>query len=865
MRKITGYIGALIIVFALMGSILMGYALNVNGNSTIANEYDYITDVSGLYSHSQEPSYIDYNPASNYIGYQSDAVDYESDAGSYYMKKVTSTATYAVSVATGNYSFDGKNGVMPMFGVPVFLSLGLAVEWNIGTVIVRGTFNATYTDGWVTLTVDGPTVKIYKNDVLQSTLTINSLKVIYSGDSENFDYYGINGRNNVNGTGDNNDYYAYINSIDDIVSYDLVTPRIGDTANTAPINTWGNKWLGENRVTNTINNGSMTAPAMFTDYTEMGSGIYRVNANFADYVTNQLGQPVVNRTISGYYIAYPASVQPNSLGIDYTESNRVNNYPMEADYDNTRSTISASVDLLAVSSADYMTNKPALIASQTFTNSPVYSYLSYQGLMFKVNSYKLSDIFSTLATPAGTNSVRIDAPTVTQEYGYLWAGASGSDVMYFTGLNGNWAVLAPFGNVAQGELLDFSGMANNYIYYYPDSGKCDLYNGAGVKLGTYGGLDQLFIIFADPTGGNDVKIDFRYRVNNQTDTAYDNLTVTKTRPFINLTYSTGGEITTVHYADITKGFSIKDNNIVNTVWDNQYLNGNIQLLFRADDTLATYSNDIIVGDNTISIDYTTNRFYVQLNGADPVDIGTWRNILLNIDLRNGELSAIPVRTFNSYTNVVLDNTSIFIGELVNPAPTNIIEWAPTTNSLMFNVYSTSVFMDTYGVVMVNPTLNITDYFTDLNNFYRLRLFNFSVLGSTITINGVTYDVTNDTITINEQTIQVKNMAITYADGHAYISDSNADIDLGEITDNNVSMAGAWYFETDLYRGYTTQKMVYEWNWGDFILNNTQFCIMYMGLALVGLIVARHYCNMSITDYIVLILSFVIALTVQVVA
>ena len=174
-------------------------------------------------------------------------------------------------------------------------------------------------------------------------------------------------------------------------------------------------------------------------------------------------------------------------------------------------------------------------------------------------------------------------------------------------------------------------------------------------------------------------------------------------------------------------------------------------------------------------------------------------------------------------------------------------------------------MNTYGIVMVNPELNITEYFTDLNGFYRMRLYNFSVLGNSITVNGVTADVSNNSITIDGQTIQIKDMAITYADGHAYISDSNANIDLGEIVDNVISMAGSWYFETELLKGYTTQKMIYEWDWGDFILNNTQFCIMYIGIALIGLIVARRYCSLSITDYIVLIASFAIALTVQVIA
>ena len=93
MRKITGYIGALIIVFALMGSILAGYALNVNGETTVINDYEKVTDISGLYSYSQEKNYIDYAPASNYIGYQKNEQYYTNNGTPTYKKIVNGTIT----------------------------------------------------------------------------------------------------------------------------------------------------------------------------------------------------------------------------------------------------------------------------------------------------------------------------------------------------------------------------------------------------------------------------------------------------------------------------------------------------------------------------------------------------------------------------------------------------------------------------------------------------------------------------------------------------------------------------------------------------------------------------------------------------
>ena len=205
------------------------------------------------------------------------------------------------------------------------------------------------------------------------------------------------------------------------------------------------------------------------------------------------------------------------------------------------------------------------------------------------------------------------------------------------------------------------------------------------------------------------------------------------------------------------------------------------------------------------------------------------------------------------------------GILVGAAPTNVIMWSPTNESLTFNVYSTSVFMDTYGVVMVNPSLNITDYFPDLNNFYKLNLYNFAKYGDSITINGITGTITGNNLTINDETVALKNMSVIYADGNVTVEDSNISIDLGAITDTNISMTGAWYFQTGLYKGYTDTKTIYEWDWGDFILDNTQFVIIYMGFAFAALIVAKRFCTLSIIDYCVFIASIILALGVQVIA
>lgn len=882
MRKLTGYIGAMIIVIALMGSILAGYALNINGTNTVMNEYEKVTDVSGLYTHSQEPTYIDYNPASNYIGYSLENTRFESDPGFAKMKSHSTSINITVDCATGNISYNGTTKSPIDDDMALIMWEKETIMYFTGGISSRGQYNDTTYSGTFEIKYNGDTdtVNIYKNGTLVS-VSSNIAKIIcYCGNDADFDYYQIHGRylgytNNVN---------AYVKDISDIYSYDLATPRIGDTANiAAPLMLTGNYFLGEDRVNHSVQTGHLTSPGIFTDLTQIGNNLYTVNANFNDYTTNELGTPVTDRTITGYYIAYPAFVDyGGTIGINYVESTRVNNYPMETEYDTEITTSTGSFNLQTFSAADYRGDflSEYLVYTGNYDNHqwvlkfklPTYTNNTGTTTTDAIHCYKLSDILATISPPPGTTQIRFECPTnttwYTQSVTFPWMDPDnpGSTRTFQYFIPDNWVYFSDPGNYNTDMWqppYTSNPALNNYIIYNVNTGIAEIYNWVGVKLSAVP-PDMAYIYFVD----NDSYYGQYQLIDLTANQTYNNVyDATNTRGIstLNIIYTTQGQISTVHYSDITKGYSIKSGNVTNTIWNNEYNNGDIKLLFRAESTLETYHNDIIIGNNAVSVDYSLNRYLITLNGGEPVDIGTWRNIVLDIDLVNGKLSAIPVRTFNSFTNVVTDNTNIFIGDLLNTTSTNIIKWTPTPNSLMFNIYSTSVFMDTYGVVMVDPTLNITDYFTDLNNFYQLRLSNFSMYGQSMTVNGVTGTVTEDKITFNGETVQLKEMAITYADGNVTISDSYGKIDLGAIVDNTISMTGAWYFISELYSGYTTQKVIYDWDWGQFILDDKAFGVIYIGLCLIGLIVARHFCTLTVTDYIIFVVSIVFALTVPVIA
>ena len=147
----------------------------------------------------------------------------------------------------------------------------------------------------------------------------------------------------------------------------------------------------------------------------------------------------------------------------------------------------------------------------------------------------------------------------------------------------------------------------------------------------------------------------------------------------------------------------------------------------------------------------------------------------------------------------------------------------------------------------------------------MQLKGFTVVGDSLTINGITGSTSGQNITFNDQILSLKNLDVTYADGKVTVGDGNISVDLGEIQNTVISGAGTWYFTSQLDKGFTESKQIYTWDWGDFIFNNTQFCVIFIGLIIAGLIAGRRVSSFGVVDYALLGIAIAIALTTQVIA
>lgn len=119
MKFQSGILGVIVVVIALIGTVFGGYILNINSQSTVTTDYSDITDVSSLYSYTNQPDYIEYNPAKNFTGYklsnnsgsgitftQSPTMNqYYMGQSSGYAETVDVSSLFSYHSANGNYQW----------------------------------------------------------------------------------------------------------------------------------------------------------------------------------------------------------------------------------------------------------------------------------------------------------------------------------------------------------------------------------------------------------------------------------------------------------------------------------------------------------------------------------------------------------------------------------------------------------------------------------------------------------------------------------------------------------------------------------------------------------------------------------------
>lgn len=353
-------------------------------------------------------------------------------------------------------------------------------------------------------------------------------------------------------------------------------------------------------------------------------------------------------------------------------------------------------------------------------------------------------------------------------------------------------------------------------------------------------------------------------------------------------------------------------------WSNNLQNGSVDITFRFTGGSSNMSHSMKLPlysgttDDTNETTWTATGNYVKIDisyyprtnitvglyDSDNVQIipvvtrnmGQWATFTLKMDADGGTLTFVPVDRFEDFTAFrTMDSQSSVI-----------MDWSSTTNKnsildiihydngngqhVSFQVTNTETFLNTYGVVMTNPSINVYDYFPQYSSV-RVNFYAFALFGESMTVNGHTFPVTDGSVTIHyttdgttnsiaalnaegvqTKTLTLSNIYVTWEDGRCSLTFVNDKftVDLGTFSagTETVSFVGQWYFTSYLYEPYTVTEREISWDWKTMPdIGGTAMLLVFLGVLLIGGLIAHMKLGLKWLDMVICIAGFIIAYTI----
>lgn len=600
-------------------------------------------------------------------------------------------------------------------------------------------------------------------------------------------------------------------------------------------------------------NSEFTTATDYTDVTDVTS-LYTFNSqpDYLDY------NPAKNFT--GYRLS-----NNSGSGIDYTRSTTMNQYYMGS--------TSSTTELLDLTSLYTETNSPASYSRIQYWvyggDSTTISGM-YDPTVRYPDRIPFNDLIPVIENrkPANTTSITINVPDTSGVNYFFRFGNSESSFQHdgksYAGINNNR--LNAYPREFKSNFAEYTFFNNSQISYSWDVGSPTI----NVN---FNGVYNLSINRTDTMSGlMESSPNMVYASYNQsfiaTPISFGNYGSYHSSNVVEIVYN---QTPTYYYMNPSQGVSINNTSIVATTnWTNDKTNGIVSLVFGNEGRAC--SNEVVtsVGDRiTISSDGVSNT--VRVNSQTAHNIGSWNYFLLNINGREGKVTAVPIINFVNYQSFTTADYVYDVGT-ITVSPFTTLKWSGTTDSFKFSVFNTNVQMTT-KLLMVDPTLNIRNYFP-LEEGFRIEMDSFTVLGDSITINGVTYygdrdgnpisstgnifipNVDDYGVAIKLNSIFIIEDAI---DHHTYIQSGDygsVRYDLGETTTSIISASGTWFFTNELWEGDIVQKSVYVWDWANN-LTSTQSIIIWLGLIIIGSLIAHRFFDFGALDLAIVIASSII--------
>lgn len=323
-------------------------------------------------------------------------------------------------------------------------------------------------------------------------------------------------------------------------------------------------------------------------------------------------------------------------------------------------------------------------------------------------------------------------------------------------------------------------------------------------------------------------------------------------------------------APVSVNVSIREITEQIATWANGYQNDEITITVQRYDLNG---NDLTIraGSSYVTIAINTAGNITVTDGTQTLNMGAWRGIQLNIRATQGYLSVTPSNNL-SFTNPISTGaTTRTIDNWYSGGTISTMYFSTANQSPYWQITRTTVFLDTFNAVMNDPSIDIKQYFPELED-WRLNFYSFATYGDSMTINGIVFTVDRSRGTVTwEQTFEddvtrqytetLNNIYITDQDvngaEHLVLTfvNNGAVYDLGERITNTVSFSGLWFFTTGLYNAVTALESYYDWQLDSaFHIDGNQALLIFLGLLVIGALLTKGLFHISFKslDYVILI-------------
>lgn len=599
------------------------------------------------------------------------------------------------------------------------------------------------------------------------------------------------------------------------------------------------------------------------DTTTVSKDVDEYVADITGGFNSQKEKSYIDYNPSKNYNGYVNQTDPNKFAVDFEPTGYVNNYPMSYTLSSINSTTyTKASDIGVFTQADYNYrgffpgyDNRDFSENRTDENGGYLFYTSLEGPITSSTSvlpspkyiyyYPLKTALESFITD-GTSLMGVDPTTITITINYTvksvmvpyLSDPSLPQVKYYY-LDNNLFVFNPSSPYT--EYYDFRNLFNDLSTYGEDAtlqgrleytlpsasnpnGIFSMYYNDVLKYS--GDPTNYQIVYGDP--GIERYSYSRYSSVNTIQT-YDWVELYTSAPTHPLTVTYEGD-TVRSYMDTRYGVGIWNDDTI--IWSNGESNGVIDLTFSVwngstktfEDTGVGYQTTGAItylgtsAINTLTVSRIGGYTYISLDGGSPINIGTWNQVMVRIDAVAGKITAIPIISWQNFNNYNLYTTSVDIGTIPTTNNISSITWT-ATNSLRLQITNTQVFYNTYGVIMIDPDITISNLWPNYDRFV-VSIDNVATVGTSVTIGNQNYPISSNHINVNGTSIDVTDMDIRYTyddDNGIWNVEIESDGNTAEITASNtyLKLTGSWYFVAKFYQ--TTTKYVTErvWNPGEY--------------------------------------------------